>query len=134
MDRETRKKTRIAEPTINNLPSRTKQEGRLDADVNTIVNTFARTGQWANVNPRTPTYGDVSQMLQLEEAVALVQNAQREFMTLPAKVRALANNDPVQFLGLMADPEAVKLLKAAGLPTKEPVVVPPQGGETPTPE
>jgi len=130
MDRAERKQTRIPVRTINNEPSRTKQEGRLDADVNRIVATYGRTGMWANVNPRTPTFGDVSEMLELEQALELVNKANADFMTLPAKVRAMANNDPRKFLEMMADPEAVKALQAVGLPIKEAE----SGGETPQPE
>lgn len=107
-------------PTINNQPSRTKQEGRQDANVNYIVATYGRTGQWANVNPRTAKYGDFSEALELEKALDLVNRAEREFMTLPARVRALANNRPEQLLAMLADPETVKILEAAGLEVKKP--------------
>lgn len=133
MDRAARKAQIIKQATINNEPSKTKQEGRLDADVNRIVATYGRTGMWANVNPRQPTYGDVSEMLELEQALELVNHAKREFMTLPAHVRALAQNDPVKLLGMLADPAQVEVLKAAGLPLKEAVTDPVTGGgETPT--
>jgi phage internal scaffolding protein len=129
MERSERKATRIRVATDNQERSRTKQDGYRDANINNIVATYGRTGMWSNVNPRAATYGDVSEMLELEQALELVNHANREFMALPAHVRALAGNDPVRLLGMLADPTHVELLKAAGLPFKEPVV-----GETPQPE
>jgi len=130
MDRSERIKNRVKVATTNNERSRTKQEGRRDADVNTIVNTYKRTGIWANVNPRQPTWGDVSQKLELEVALELVNKANAEFMTLPAHVRALAQNSPTRLLEMLADPAQVEVLKAAGLPMKP---TPAGSGDT-TPE
>lgn len=131
MERAERKATRIRVATDNQERSKTKQDGRDDANVNRIVATYGRTGMWSNVNARQATYGDVSEMLELEQALELVNHANREFMSLPAHVRALAQNDPVRLLGMLADPAQTEILKAAGLPVRDPVVV---GGETPTPE
>lgn len=122
-------------PTINNEPSRTKQEGRRDADVNIIVNTYARTGAWANVNPRVAKYGDFSEAVSLEEAFEMTRNAQAEFMKLPAAVRALANNNPVELLQMLATEEGVNTLEKAGMEIIKPKSAegPPTETTTPAP-
>ena len=97
----------------------TKQADKDAADINIIVRTYGTTGQFANVNPITPRYQDNSEVIDLIEARNLVNKAEREFMTLPAEVRALANNDPAQFLAMMTDEDAVQALVKRGLPIKE---------------
>lgn len=120
MTREERRATKIKQMTEFKDPHRTIQSGRLDADINVIVATHARTGEWRNVNPKVPQYGDFSRPFELERALAVVNQANEEFAALPARVRALANNNPVEFLAMLSDPSAVDVLKAAGLPVKEP--------------
>lgn len=100
-------------------PSRTKQAPRQQTNINLMVGRYKKTGVFAHLNPRTPTYGDYSQSVTLEEAYDLVQNANRSFMELPAAVRALADNDPVTLLAMLADEGATDALVKAGLPVKD---------------
>lgn len=100
--------------------TKTIQSEKDNCDVNLIVSTYGKTGQFAHINPRTPTYGDFTGPTDLFEARKLFQEAEAAFMELPAEVRKMANNDPVTFLEMMADEGAVKALKAAGLPVVEP--------------
>lgn len=137
MERAERKALKIKQATVYNDPHRTVQSGRQDADINVIVAHHKRTGEWRNVNPKTPKYGDFSAAFELEQALAVVARATEEFNSLPAKVRSLADNSPTKFLAMLASEEDVKVLKAAGLPTKsegprETPLTPPVGGE-PTP-
>lgn len=96
--------------------SRAKQGFRDDCDVNLIVKRHAQTGQLTHVNTRQPTYGDFTAETDLRSAIELVSQAEREFMALPASVRALCDNDPATFLHAMASEEGVHALAAAGLP------------------
>lgn len=97
----------------------TKQADKDAADINIIVRTYGTSNQFANVNPIEPRYQDNTAVVDLIEARNLVQQAEQDFLTLPAEVRALANNDPVQFLEMLTDEGAVEALKARGLPIKE---------------
>jgi len=99
--------------------SRTKQANRNETDINLMVSRYKKTGQFQNLNPREPKYGDFSQAASLEEAFNLVQNANRSFMELPAQVRALAGNNPITLLEMLSDEGATQALKAAGLPVKD---------------
>lgn len=96
--------------------NRCKQSFRDDCDINLIVKRHAQTGMWSHLNPRQPTYGDFTQSTALREAIDLVGRAEKDFASLPARVRALVDNDPAKFLEAMAIPEAVHELAAAGLP------------------
>lgn len=97
----------------------TKQADKDSADINIIVRTYGTSGQFANVNPIEPRYQDNTAVVDLIEATNRVNEAREQFMSLPAHVRALANNDPIQFLEMLTDEGAFEALKAAGLPVKE---------------
>jgi len=111
-------------------PSRTKQANRHETNINLMVGRYKKTGVFSNLNPRTPKYGDFSEAVTLEEAFQLTRAAEKSFMELPAAVRALAQNNPVTFLEMLADEGAVEALKAAGLPIKDT----PPVGENPAPQ
>lgn len=110
--------------------SRTKQANKSETDINLMVARYKKTGMFTNLNPREPKYGDFSEAVSLEEAFHRVATANQEFMKLPAQVRALANNDPVTLLEMLADEGATAALIEAGLPVK----TPPAEGENTAPE
>lgn len=107
-------------PCDNHEPSKTWQAAKDECDVNLIIANYNRTGLMNHVNPKQARYGDFSEALELQEAIQLVRQAEAEFMALPAPIRAMANNDPVVFMEMLADEGAVAALKAAGLPVREP--------------
>jgi len=110
--------------------SRTKQANRNETDINLMVARYKKTGMFQNLNPREPKYGDFSEAMSLEEAFNAVQKANQSFMELPAQVRALAGNNPVTLLEMLADEGATKALIDAGLPVK----TPPKEGEITAPQ
>ncbi|WNK14757.1 MAG: internal scaffolding protein [Microvirus sp.] len=97
----------------------TKQSEKDAADINLIVKTYGRTGAFANVNPIEPRYQDNTGVVDLVDAYQLVREAQDQFDSLPAEVRALADNNPIRFAEMLTDEGAVAALKAVGLPIKE---------------
>jgi len=112
--------------------SRTKQANRNETDINLMVARYKKTGVFANLNPMQPRYGDFSAAVTLEEAYHQVAEANRQFMTLPAQVRALAQNNPVMLLEMLADEGATAALVKAGLPIE--TTPPPVGDTTPAPD
>jgi len=110
--------------------SRTKQANRNETNINLMVNRYKKTGMFQNINPREPKYGDFSEAVTLEEAFQRVKEAERSFMALPAQVRALAQNDPVVLLEMLADEGATAALVKAGLP----ILTPPKEGGTGVPQ
>jgi len=110
--------------------SRTKAANKNECDINLMVARYKKTGVFQNLNPREPKYGDFSQAISLEEAYHQVEAANRSFMELPAAVRAMAQNNPITLLEMLADEGATEALIKVGLPVK----TPPTGGETPLTE
>lgn len=118
-------RTRVVTPV--GTRSRTKKAAKAETDINLMVGRYMKTGAFANINPREPIYGDFSEAVTLEEAFNITRQAEASFMTLPAAVRAAADNNPVTLLAMLADPAQTEVLVKAGLPVK------PKEAQTPAP-
>lgn len=68
-----------------------------DADINVIMDRYARTGQMPVIS-RLPSFGDFTGISDYREALEAVRSAEGMFLALPAKVRARFENDPQQFV------------------------------------
>lgn len=107
----------------------TIQHFRDECDINTIVKRFGLTGELPQ-NLSMPTYGDFRGISDYQTALNLVMEANRNFMTLPAELRARFENDPQQLLAFLDDEknraEAIEL----GLVKAPPPAPPPpaEGG------
>lgn len=93
-------------------PSLTQQQFKEEADINTIVDRFMKSGVMPTpVN--MPQYVDYEGVFDFQSAMNVVRQADENFMRLDAKVRARFNNSPQEFLEFFADPanaeEAVRL-------------------------
>lgn len=107
---------------------KTKQEFRDEADINTVVENFQRTGQLGNVSPMQPTYGDFSAVVSYHEALNLMNESDQLFQELPAKVRDKFQNDPEKLVDFVRDPANRKEAEEIGLIATNPSPAP-----TPTP-
>lgn len=116
-------------------PSRTKQSFRKMTDINTLVEKYKRTGQFAHTNKRTPFYGDVSNMKSYEDALKVVIHARETFEALPVRVRERFDYDPAKMVAFFSDPEnlpeAISKGWALPRPSPEPKAVP-QGSSAPS--
>lgn len=94
-------------------PSLAQQQFKEEADINTILERFARNGGILNGPSREPLSGDFTGFGDFHSAMNTVVAAQQAFADLPAKVRTRFNNDPGQFVDFVNDEsnrdEAVKL-------------------------
>lgn len=93
-------------------PTMAQQQFRDEADINTIMERFGRTGEL--IAPvRMPEYGDFTGIGDYHSAMNAVIEAQSSFDALPAKVRARFDNDPGKFVEFCLDDnnrqEAVEL-------------------------
>lgn len=84
-------------------------------DINSVIARFRATGMLDHVSRRQPLYADVSDAADLHTQLNRVRLAEARFAALPARVRSVANNDPVQFLEMLADEHGTQLLVDAGL-------------------
>lgn len=96
-------------------PSMAKQEFKDQCDINLIVKRYAQRGLFDHVSPITPTYGDASQVMDLQQAMDLVDRVKAEFDELPAEVRRAALNDPMELRDMLTTEAGVRQLQAAGM-------------------
>lgn len=105
--------------------SRTVQSEKDACDVNNIISSFVRTGEWpANARGRAMQYGDFSNVPDLLTAHERIQEANALFMELPAKLRSRFENNPFAFIDYCQDPKNEDELINLGLATKR--VIPSQ--------
>lgn len=103
-------------------PMMTKQSEADATDINRIVNRWRSTGVMP-VGAENPQYGDFSGIGDFHDSLNRVREAERNFLTLPARIRAYCENDPGEYLDLCLNPErreeCEKLgIKDAQLPEK----------------
>jgi len=122
-------------------PSLTDQSQADDADINTIMRRYEKTGTLPDYG-QSPMYGDFADMPDFMEAQEILRRGTEAFAALPSRVRAEFENDPAQFVAYASDPGNVDQMRLWGLakPLDEPKApeAPPTGepgpkaGEPPT--
>lgn len=104
------------------MPSLAAQDEKEETDINYIVNKYAD-GQKGIA---TLDLGDSSQYAFLQfgdatlpgdysTALELVSGVREEFYSLPSKVRAKFDHDPMNFISHLNDPETLEYLREEGL-------------------
>lgn len=106
-------------------PSRTRQEFAAECDINTLMAKYEATGVLSHINERTPVYFDTTDAPDLRSAIDLVRDAEKAFMSLPAKVRAEFDNDAVAWVDFAVDPANVGKMREWGLAPPEAPLPPP---------
>lgn len=96
-------------------PSRTRQEFAAECDINTLMARYEATGVISHINERQPYYFDTTGAPDLREAIDIVRDAERAFMSLPAKVRASFDNDAVAWVDYAQDPKNLEQMREWGL-------------------
>lgn len=105
-------------------PSKTVQDGKDDADINVIMERYARTGQF-KPPAALPQYGDFTSVQDFQSALNLVMQAERGFMELPARLRARFHNNPADLLEFLAvDSNRQEAIDLGILPKPEVPVIP----------
>jgi phage internal scaffolding protein len=102
--------------------SLTQQQFAEEADINTIVNRFLKTGVLPTPNS-FPQYVDFEGVFDYQSAMNLVRAADESFMRMDAKVRARFNNSPQEFLEFFANPENSQEAIRLGLAIPQPSAV-----------
>jgi phage internal scaffolding protein len=102
--------------------SLTQQQFAEEADINTIVNRFLKTGVMPTPNT-FPQYVDFEGIFDYQSAMNLVRAADESFMRMDAKVRSRFNNSPQEFLEFFANPENADEAIRLGLAIPHPSAV-----------
>ena len=84
--------------------SLTQQHQKDQADINYIIEQFNVTGILPT-GPVSPQYGDFSGISDYQSALNAVIDAQDEFMSLPANLRARFENDPSNLINFLSNEE-----------------------------
>lgn len=114
--------------------SKTQQNQKDEADINTIVRRFGLTGELPP-NIRPPQYGDFTDVQDYHSALTAVRKADTAFMAFPAHIRARFNNDAGQYIEFMLDPNNRDEAEKLGLVAPStPVPAPPAPAQTPVAE
>lgn len=110
---------------LGELPSMTKQEFKFECDVNNVIKSFKPHQMMAALqqNLNLGNYADLPDAYDFQEALHLIKDAERQFATIPAKVRDRFGQDPALFLQFINDPKNLAEARTLGL--AKPEVVPP---------
>lgn len=98
--------------------SKTKQSFKDQCNINKIVDRFQRTGVLPATQNALPRFMDVPQT-DLLSALNLVREAESLFYQVPAQIRKKVNNNPVEFLQFIQNPDNMDTLDECGLLNKE---------------
>lgn len=113
-------RTRVRQKSINTGEVITKQDLAETTNINKIMAKYQKTGHIPQVTAQ-PLYGDVASGIDYSQAMNVVAKAQQQFMSMPAQVRDKFNNDPVEFLNFMNNPENKEEIITLGLGKREEV-------------
>lgn len=105
-------------------PTMAKQEFLEETDINTIVKRFGITGQLPQ-NLQMPITDDFVDITDYHTALNTIKESQREFLTLPAHIRAEFQNDPGNLIRFLEDPANHQKAIALGI-VKAPPAAPPE--------
>jgi phage internal scaffolding protein len=110
-------KSRVSISFPENSPH-TKQEFKAEADINTIMARYNRTGELPQINLVAPQYLDVTDM-DFHEHMNIIREAQDLFDALPSQVRNRFANDPGEFIDFCGDSNNHPELARMGLLSTE---------------
>lgn len=81
-----------------------KQSFKDECDINIIVETHRRTGHLTHISQNMPQYGDFSNVPDFQTAFQQIEDAEKEFMSMPAALRERMRNDPGFLIAFLDDP------------------------------
>jgi phage internal scaffolding protein len=83
-------------------PTLAQQQFRDEADINTILERFGRTGELI-VPVNVPEFGDYTEVGDYHSAMNMILEAQSAFDALPARIRKEFDNDAGRFVDFVMD-------------------------------
>lgn len=93
----------------------TKQSSKAECDIHNILKQYQRTGIITHVQSARPTYEDLPDSMDYQQALNTIMEADEAFFNLPAKVRDHFKNDPALLLAAFGDPSQRQALTDFGL-------------------
>jgi phage internal scaffolding protein len=105
----------VTEPVGESL---TQQHFKKETDIVEIIKKHDRTGIIEHVARGVAQYGDYSEVNEYREALDMVNSATANFMSLPAELRKMFDNDPGAFFEFATDPKNEAKMQEMGLAEK----------------
>lgn len=107
------KRTRVYTPLSEKLV--TKQSHQAECDIYNILKQYQRTGIITHIAARQPSFQDMPDPVDYQEALHHIQRAEAAFDALPASVRDHFRNSPQAFLDAFGDQAQHDKLRELGL-------------------
>lgn len=114
--------------------SLTQQHFQEECDILNIIRRHDRNGIIEHVQRGQARYGDFSEVHDYREALDLVRDAQKEFMSVPSDIRKQFDNNPGKFYEFVSNPENKDELIKMGFIEQSQQAVAPSSATEPTPE
>lgn len=109
---------------VNDLPSLTKQSEKDACDINRIMRRYEATGMLEHTSRIQGVFSDVSDAVDYQSALHVVDSATNAFYSLSAKVRKRFNNNPAELLDFVRNPANRKEALDLGLLREQQVELP----------
>lgn len=117
--------------TFNKKDGKTLQSFKDECNINTIVNSYMKTGMWGNSlrgATSKPMFGDFTSVPDFVESQNIIAKANEMFDAMPLNIRKRFNYNPEELLAFVNDEnnkeEAIKLGIATEKPKPEPEPTP----------
>lgn len=96
-------------------PSLTKQSLINETNINCIMRRYETTGIIDHIADKQPLFGDFSNLDDYQTQLNKVTQANDLFMSYPAAIRKMFDNDPAVFVEFCSNPENLPKLREIGL-------------------
>lgn len=93
----------------------TKQHFKAECDITNILRQYSKTGVITHVQNARPTYEDLPDGLDYQDAQNTLIQANTAFAGLPSSVRDHFGNDPARLLVALSDPDQSAYLREVGI-------------------
>lgn len=100
--------------------SMVKQSFADETDINKIIAGYEKSGMIQHLNEREPFYGDVSDMVDYQHCLNVVNEANDLFMNMDARIRERFANDPARMVAFLNDPKNIQEAISLGMAVERP--------------
>ena len=95
--------------------SMTQQHFAEESEINNILRSHDRNGIIDHINKGKEIYGDFSNITDFSDALEQINEAKKEFITIPSSIREKFQNDAGQFFKFASNPDNLSELQKMGL-------------------
>jgi phage internal scaffolding protein len=112
----------------------TEQSHKNSCDIHGIMRRYEKTGVLEHTQKYEGKYGGFPGSIDFQEHMNIIIEAEKMFMTVPAKIRAQFNNEPGEFVDYMQDDKNYDQIKEWGFDVSHMTNPNPQPAKKPEPQ